>query len=60
MNDFEIKILIFFKLLHPLGENSPIANFLAKNKNGGIHHICIEVCCIDMFKFIVGSLIILF
>jgi len=31
------------ELLHPLGENSPIAGFLAKNKMGGMHHICIEV-----------------
>ena len=31
------------ELLYPLGEGSPIAGFLAKNKNGGIHHICIEV-----------------
>ena len=31
------------ELLHPLGENSPIAGFLKKNKDGGIHHICIEV-----------------
>ncbi|XP_042875365.1 methylmalonyl-CoA epimerase, mitochondrial-like [Penaeus japonicus] len=31
------------ELLHPLGENSPIQNFLDKNKNGGMHHICIEV-----------------
>jgi methylmalonyl-CoA/ethylmalonyl-CoA epimerase len=31
------------ELLHPLGENSPIENFLIKNKQGGIHHICIEV-----------------
>ena len=31
------------ELLYPLGENSPIAGFLTKNKNGGIHHICIEV-----------------
>ncbi|KAF2071467.1 hypothetical protein CYY_007220 [Polysphondylium violaceum] len=31
------------ELLHPLGENSPIANFLKKNPSGGIHHICIEV-----------------
>ncbi|XP_069948030.1 ethylmalonyl-CoA/methylmalonyl-CoA epimerase-like isoform X3 [Cherax quadricarinatus] len=31
------------ELLHPLGENSPIQNFLNKNKTGGIHHICIEV-----------------
>ena len=31
------------ELLYPLGENSPIAGFLQKNKDGGIHHICIEV-----------------
>ncbi len=31
------------ELLHPLGENSPIAGFLAKNPAGGIHHLCFEV-----------------
>lgn len=31
------------ELLYPLGENSPIQGFLDKNKNGGMHHICIEV-----------------
>ncbi len=31
------------ELLAPLGENSPIAGFLAKNPSGGIHHICYEV-----------------
>ncbi|XP_034383588.1 methylmalonyl-CoA epimerase, mitochondrial [Cyclopterus lumpus] len=31
------------ELLHPLGEKSPIAGFLLKNKSGGMHHICIEV-----------------
>jgi len=31
------------ELVHPLGEASPIAGFLAKNPNGGIHHICYEV-----------------
>jgi methylmalonyl-CoA/ethylmalonyl-CoA epimerase len=31
------------ELLHPLGENSPIAAFLTKNPSGGIHHICYEV-----------------
>lgn len=31
------------ELLHPLGENSPIASFLAKNPAGGIHHLCFEV-----------------
>ncbi|KAJ3160097.1 hypothetical protein HK101_000952 [Irineochytrium annulatum] len=27
------------ELLHPYGEKSPIANFLAKNKDGGMHHV---------------------
>src|ERR1700741_802924 len=31
------------ELLEPLGENSPISNFLARNPGGGIHHICYEV-----------------
>lgn len=31
------------ELLHPLGEASPIAAFLEKNPNGGMHHICFEV-----------------
>ena len=31
------------ELLHPLGEKSPIANFLARNADGGIHHVCYEV-----------------
>ncbi|HEC00717.1 MAG TPA: methylmalonyl-CoA epimerase [Sphingomonadales bacterium] len=31
------------ELLYPLGNDSPIAGFLAKNKSGGIHHICYEV-----------------
>ncbi|USG59625.1 methylmalonyl-CoA epimerase [Sneathiella marina] len=31
------------ELLYPLGENSPIAGFLAKNTSGGMHHVCYEV-----------------
>ena len=31
------------ELLEPLGENSPIAAFLAKNPAGGMHHMCYEV-----------------
>ena len=31
------------ELLHPLGNNSPIAKFLERNQDGGIHHICYEV-----------------
>jgi methylmalonyl-CoA/ethylmalonyl-CoA epimerase len=31
------------ELLQPLGDNSPIAKFLERNADGGIHHICYEV-----------------
>lgn len=31
------------ELLHPLGENSPIAGFLERNPGGGMHHLCYEV-----------------
>ena len=31
------------ELIHPLGEASPIAGFLARNPGGGIHHVCYEV-----------------
>lgn len=36
-------IVVSFQLLYPLGDKSPIQNFLEKNKSGGMHHICIEV-----------------
>jgi methylmalonyl-CoA/ethylmalonyl-CoA epimerase len=31
------------ELLHPLGEDSPIAPFLERNSSGGMHHLCFEV-----------------
>ncbi|UGY08349.1 methylmalonyl-CoA epimerase [Phyllobacterium pellucidum] len=31
------------ELLEPLGADSPIAAFLAKNPSGGMHHVCYEV-----------------
>ena len=31
------------ELLHPLGEDSPVAKFLEKNPDGGMHHVCYEV-----------------
>lgn len=31
------------ELLEPLGENSPIAKFLERNPDGGVHHVCYEV-----------------
>jgi methylmalonyl-CoA/ethylmalonyl-CoA epimerase len=31
------------ELLTPLGANSPIARFLERNPDGGIHHLCYEV-----------------
>ena len=31
------------ELLHPLGQDSPISAFLARNPAGGVHHVCFEV-----------------
>jgi methylmalonyl-CoA/ethylmalonyl-CoA epimerase len=31
------------ELMEPFGKASPIAGFLARNENGGMHHICYEV-----------------
>ena len=31
------------ELIEPLGENSTLASFLAKNPQGGQHHVCFEV-----------------
>lgn len=31
------------ELLEPLGEGSPIAKFLEKSPDGGMHHVCYEV-----------------
>jgi methylmalonyl-CoA/ethylmalonyl-CoA epimerase len=31
------------ELLEPLGHGSPIAKFLERNPDGGIHHVCYEV-----------------
>ena len=31
------------ELLEPLGAHSPIATFLERNGDGGIHHVCYEV-----------------
>ena len=31
------------EFIQPLGESSPIAKFLERNADGGIHHVCYEV-----------------
>ena len=31
------------ELLHPLGDESPIASFLERHPAGGLHHVCYEV-----------------
>ena len=31
------------ELMTPLGDNSPVAKFLADHPSGGMHHICCEV-----------------
>ncbi len=35
------------ELLHPLGDDSTIAKFLANNSKGGMHHVCYEVTDIN-------------
>jgi methylmalonyl-CoA/ethylmalonyl-CoA epimerase len=36
------------ELLEPLGPASPIAKFLERNPDGGIHHVCYEVDDIEI------------
>ena len=31
------------ELLEPLGDDSPIARYLERNPDGGMHHMCFEV-----------------
>jgi methylmalonyl-CoA/ethylmalonyl-CoA epimerase len=31
------------ELMAPFGDNSPIADFLARHRDGGMHHVCFEV-----------------
>ena len=31
------------ELLEPFGKDSPIAKFLERNPDGGVHHVCFEV-----------------
>jgi methylmalonyl-CoA/ethylmalonyl-CoA epimerase len=31
------------ELLEPLGDSSPVRGFLARNPDGGMHHVCYEV-----------------
>jgi methylmalonyl-CoA/ethylmalonyl-CoA epimerase len=38
------------ELLEPLGLESPIAKFLERNPDGGIHHICYEVADIKVAR----------
>ena len=35
------------ELLYPIGDSSPVSNFLKQNPNGSIHHICYEVASIE-------------
>ena len=38
------------ELLEPLGDTSPIANFLARNPQGGQHHLAFEVEDIELAR----------
>jgi methylmalonyl-CoA/ethylmalonyl-CoA epimerase len=38
------------ELLAPLGADSPIANFLKRHPEGGVHHLCFEVADIGLAR----------
>ena len=38
------------ELMEPFGDGSPIAGFLKRNPDGGMHHICYEVANIDQAR----------
>ncbi len=38
------------ELMEPYGEKSPIAGFLQRNPDGGMHHICYEVSNISLAR----------
>lgn len=38
------------ELLSPLGDASPIANFLRRHPEGGVHHLCFEVADIAVAR----------
>lgn len=38
------------ELLSPLSDESPVANFIAKNPLGGQHHVCFEVPDIEVAR----------
>lgn len=38
------------ELMEPYGEKSPIAGFLQRNPDGGLHHICYEVSDINVAR----------
>ena len=44
------------ELLEPLGEGSPIAGFLERNRLGGIHHVCYEVADIEAARTRLASI----
>ena len=44
------------ELLEPLGEGSPIAGFLERNRFGGIHHVCYEVADIEAARTRLASI----
>ena len=43
------------ELMEPLGAESPIAAFLAKNPKGGMHHVCYEVTDISTARDLLVS-----
>lgn len=44
------------ELLCPLGSTSPIASFLERNPDGGIHHLCFEVEQVEVASNILAEI----
>ena len=50
---------VCLELLHPVGQDSPVADFLRNNPNGGVHHVSITVrlslpsgvCCLQFLVY---------
>ena len=50
MIPIEVSEHLRVELLEPTGADSPIAKFLAKRSDGGLHHLCFEVEGIEKWE----------
>jgi methylmalonyl-CoA/ethylmalonyl-CoA epimerase len=50
MIPFEVSPEVRIELLEPTAPDSPIAKFLSKRPDGGLHHLCFEVTGLEQWK----------